>query len=135
MALIGTITEGKRARELFVGREDLILEFLRRVHSESANVMFVYGEGGIGKSLLLHHLEDHYCRVLTRPEGRLLDPWTKIGSLPASELVRAFEGLAPGSSALENAAPGFALRRILQHHLNPPQPGEFSSAEKWGIFS
>jgi hypothetical protein len=37
--------------------------------------------------------------------------------------------------ARENATPGFALRRILPHHLNPPLPGEFSSAEKWGFFS
>jgi hypothetical protein len=43
--------------------------------------------------------------------------------------------IAPGSSARENAAPGFALRRVLPHHLNPPLPGEFSSAEKWGFLS
>ncbi len=60
------ISDGLRARQLFVDRDELIAEFLDRIHDEAPpdDLLFLHGEGGIGKSLLLNHLEDHYCRRL-----------------------------------------------------------------------
>jgi tetratricopeptide (TPR) repeat protein len=84
-------SEGPESRGLFVNREALIADFLRRIHSTPKNdVLFLYGEGGIGKSSLLDQFEDHYARRIETPEGRFLDPWVNLSASAPRELVHQF---------------------------------------------
>jgi tetratricopeptide (TPR) repeat protein len=84
-------SKGPESRRLFVDRDDLIAEFIGRIHSTPKNdVLFVFGEGGIGKSSLIDHMEDCYARALEWPKEQFLDPWLAICDLPACELVVAF---------------------------------------------
>lgn len=87
-------SEGPESRRLFVNREGLIAEFLRRIHSAaSSDVLFLYGEGGIGKSSLLDRFEDFYVRRLETPKGHFLDPWVNLSALPPRALVEQFSHL------------------------------------------
>jgi hypothetical protein len=84
-------SKGPEARRLFVDRDELIAEFLHRIHSPAKDdVLFLYGEGGIGKSSLLDQLEDRYARSLDCPKGQFLAPWLSICDLASPELVSAF---------------------------------------------
>lgn len=53
-----TITEGDRALKLFTDRYEFTRLFVKRLNDDPApkNILFLYGEGGNGKSLLLKHL-------------------------------------------------------------------------------
>jgi len=60
--------------ELFTNRHDLIRRFLSYLNEETTNsqVLFLYGEGGNGKSFLMEFLQRHCCKSLTGQQwGRL----------------------------------------------------------------
>src|SRR5262249_3341216 len=88
-----TVLEGPAARQLFVNREELISEFLKRIHADPAvdNILFVRREGGIGNLLLLSCLQDRYSLRLRIPAGGFMDPWTDLASRDAAGIVRAVE--------------------------------------------
>ena len=85
------VSQGLPARKLFVDRDELIVEFLRRLHGDPADdVLFLHGEGGIGKSLLLNHLEDRYCCRLDTPPGQTFHPWMRLSQLQPRQITAAF---------------------------------------------
>jgi tetratricopeptide (TPR) repeat protein len=63
----GTITQGPRALEHFTDRDEAVQRFLQYVNQDppQQTILFFYGVGGIGKSLLLQFLRKHCCRPLT----------------------------------------------------------------------
>lgn len=63
------ITEGWRALELFIDRYQAIRLFLSYLNQDPPRqrILFFYGDGGNGKSLLLRFLRQHGCKRL-RPE-------------------------------------------------------------------
>ena len=78
-----TITEGSRAHELFVDRFELKRHFASYLNDDPPReqVLFLHGDGGNGKSLLLRHLREHYCKRL-RPEH-----WQALRAIPHAESV------------------------------------------------
>src|SRR5205085_6391193 len=61
-----SITEGWRAFDLFTNRIDLIRIFTTYLNEYPAQerILFFYGEGGNGKSLLLKFLQEHCCKYI-----------------------------------------------------------------------
>jgi tetratricopeptide (TPR) repeat protein len=87
------ISEGPLARECFVNREEVIKTFLSRIHNPQPDILFLHGEGGIGKSRLLDHLEANFCRHLRTENTSLFGPWERLEKLQARELVERFRDL------------------------------------------
>lgn len=60
-----SITVGDRALDLFTDRYDLTRLFLDRLNEPASDtLLFLYGAGGNGKSLLLRYLSQKCCKVL-----------------------------------------------------------------------
>ncbi|MFQ5859539.1 MAG: hypothetical protein ACE5LU_28405, partial [Anaerolineae bacterium] len=78
---LGTITEGSRALDLFTDRGELLRLFCLRLHAEppEERILFFYGAGGNGKSLLLRYLRERVCKRL-RPED-----WEWVRAIPDDE--------------------------------------------------
>jgi len=78
-----SISEGSRALELFTDRYNFTRLFLRYVNEEPAQgrILFLHGEGGSGKSLLLRYLGDSVCKRL-----RLQD-YNWATNLPDEQMV------------------------------------------------
>ncbi|HEY0069585.1 MAG TPA: hypothetical protein VGE04_06410 [Chloroflexia bacterium] len=59
-----SLTQGWRAFQLFTDRNALIRTFLEYTHAEPPKdqVLFLHGEGGNGKSLLVRFLREYCCR-------------------------------------------------------------------------
>jgi tetratricopeptide (TPR) repeat protein len=89
MAIIGrtgqadTITEGWRALELFTDRYHAIRLFSEYLNDDPPrkSILFFYGDGGNGKSLLLRFLREHYCKRL-RAEN-----WNYVRTMQDEELA------------------------------------------------
>ena len=62
----GTLTEPSRALALFTDRTDALRLFAGRTHADPAveKVIFFYGDGGNGKTLLLRWLQANACKLL-----------------------------------------------------------------------
>src|ERR1044072_8688617 len=60
------ITSGSRALDLFTDRTDLIRTFASLVNepSSSASIIYLQGDGGVGKTLLLKFLRRYVCKRL-----------------------------------------------------------------------
>ncbi len=69
-----TITEGWRALKLFTDRREAIRLFSSYLNDDPAReqVLFFYGDGGNGKSLLLRFLREYYCKRLRQENWELL---------------------------------------------------------------
>lgn len=78
-----TITEGWRALKLFTDRHGAIRLFSAYLNDDPPRerILFFYGDGGNGKSLLLRFLREHYCKRL-RP-----DNWKWVNTLPDEEFA------------------------------------------------
>ena len=63
----GSVTESQRALDLFTDRDDLVRLFCERLHAEppEERILFFFGDGGNGKSLLLRYLQTHACKRLS----------------------------------------------------------------------
>ncbi len=60
-----SITEDWLARMLFTDRREAILHFCRYLNeAPRKQILYYHSEGGNGKSLLLLHLREHYCKTL-----------------------------------------------------------------------
>ena len=61
-----SVAEGVRALDLFTDRVDFMRLFLSHISSASPpeRILFLYGEGGIGKSLLMRFLYRNCCKAL-----------------------------------------------------------------------
>lgn len=88
--MLPSLTEGTRPLELFTDRYDHTKRFLAYLHGDVllGRVLFFYGEGGSGKSLLLRYLNDNFCKLLSAPE------WTAIQALPADETVKQSKAIS-----------------------------------------
>ncbi|UJB72326.1 hypothetical protein HRE53_27430 (plasmid) [Acaryochloris sp. 'Moss Beach'] len=89
---LDSITKGNRALELFTDRYNLTRIFLDRLNEDrlSEQVLFFYGAGGNGKSLLLKYLQRKCCRRL------LEETWTQIKEYSNERLVGHVSRLVGG---------------------------------------
>jgi hypothetical protein len=79
--------------QLFVDRHRYVREFTRALHRvpPESKVLFFYGVGGVGKSLLLRYLREHACTRLDH------DLWVAVDSLGDAEFRATFEN-SPGET-------------------------------------
>ena len=89
-----SITAGDRALALFTDRYELTRLFVERLNDDPApqNILFFYGEGGNGKSLLLKYLRQKVCKQLISPTD-----WAKVKAKPDAELAAIVTRLKPGT--------------------------------------
>lgn len=73
-----------RIRRDFVGRDDEVRRVLAHVRGEEPHPLFVYGEGGSGKSALMAHVAGSVRRVL--PDVSVFDYY--VGATPRSKGLR-----------------------------------------------
>jgi tetratricopeptide (TPR) repeat protein len=123
-----SITEGWRAFDLFTDRHDLIRAFTSYLNEPPTpeRIIFFYGEGGNGKSLLLKFLQEHCCKYI--------DPrnWEWVKSKSDSEFLEDLKNISgaedvPAAAIDFNPGPGgddsiqdpisalLTLRRALHH--------------------
>lgn len=86
-----TITEGWRALVLFTNRVNAQRLFLSRLNSDTPRkeIVFFYGDGGNGKSLLLRYLAENCCKRFTK------ENWEHIEAKPDREFaeeIKSAEG-------------------------------------------
>jgi tetratricopeptide (TPR) repeat protein len=100
-----TITAGWRSLELFIDRYQAIRLFLAYLHDNPPHeqILFFYGDGGNGKSLLLHFLRVHCCKRL-RPEE-----WEYVRTVPQAQL-EGFLQNTEGIEALPSAFLDFGMQ-------------------------
>ncbi|MGA8429780.1 MAG: tetratricopeptide repeat protein [Candidatus Sulfotelmatobacter sp.] len=89
-----TLVKGWRALELFTDRHDIIRSFTGHVNDESPHktAIFLLGDGGTGKSLILRFFQKYCCKRFNA------DDWKWLRSLPDAEFVsqiRSAEGDEP----------------------------------------
>ena len=79
-----------RALELFRNRHEIIRRFESLMNDDPPpkRLLYLYGMGGNGKSLLLRYLEAHCCVRLQPPD------WQAIRELPDSEVVSALTAVS-----------------------------------------
>jgi tetratricopeptide (TPR) repeat protein len=79
----GTITEGWRALDLFVDRTELCRLFLGLLNDDPprSRILYLHGDGGNGKSLLLDYLRTRLAKRVTP------DNWAYLAALPDAECV------------------------------------------------
>jgi hypothetical protein len=67
-----SITRGWRALELFTDRFEATRTFAEYLNEDPPRkqILFFYGDGGNGKSLLLSHLRQHCCKRLSPENGQ-----------------------------------------------------------------
>ena len=89
-----SITAGDRALALFTDRYELMRLFVERLNDDPApqNILFFYGEGGNGKSLLLKYLRQKACKRMISPTD-----WAKVKAKPDAELADIVTRLKPGT--------------------------------------
>jgi tetratricopeptide (TPR) repeat protein len=112
---LDSITEGDRALALFTDRYEFTRLFVERLNDDPApqTILFLYGEGGNGKSLLLKHLRKNACKRLisetdwqtikAKPDAELADNITRLKPQVCRAVPTAF--LDFGSKLLGNAQP------------------------------
>lgn len=124
-----TITEGWRALDLFTDREKAIRLFSSYLNDDPprSQILFFYGDGGNGKSILLRFLREYCCKKL-KPEN-----WTWVKKLQDEEFVEHIKeaedtesvpvslldfGMSPrGDDCPQEAFSGLLmLRRALRGH-------------------
>jgi tetratricopeptide (TPR) repeat protein len=100
-----TITAGWRALQLFTDRYQAIRLFLTYLHASppDTRILFFYGDGGNGKSLLLYFLRAHCCKRL-RPQD-----WEYIRTVPQAQL-EAFLQNTEGMESLPSAFLDFGMQ-------------------------
>jgi hypothetical protein len=78
-----SVTEGDRALQLFTDRHEAIRRFAEYLNDDppKKQILFFYGDGGNGKSLLLKHLRERCCKRFNP------DNWQYVRSLPDDELA------------------------------------------------
>jgi len=109
----------------------------RAGHSTTSNKS--YGDWGsifadnVIASAILDRLLNHSTTINIKGESYRLKDKKKAGLIP--QKLPGNEGAEPKGIRAGACGSGFALRRILPQHLNPPQTGEISSDANWGIFS
>jgi len=85
-----TVTEQRRALDLFIDRVRPTRRFLAYLNDDPppGKILFFYGDGGNGKSLLLRYLEERCLKRLDRSE------WTRLGSMGFASIrdESAFKG-------------------------------------------
>ena len=71
---LDSITKHWRALELFTNRRKLIRIFVNRLNESGREnqILFFYGDGGNGKSLLLQYLERHFLKRFAPDEWEML---------------------------------------------------------------
>ncbi|HKR00851.1 MAG TPA: hypothetical protein VJT09_09260 [Pyrinomonadaceae bacterium] len=94
-----SITELTPALKLFTDRREAIRLFSEYLNDDPPRerILFFYGDGGNGKTLLLNYLHDHYCKRLRR------DNWEFVKASADedfSEHIRETEGADPVPSTL-----------------------------------
>jgi tetratricopeptide (TPR) repeat protein len=84
-----SITEGWRAFDLFTNRHDLIRAFTSYLneHPTPERIIFFYGEGGNGKSLLLKFLQEHCCKYIDARN------WEWLKRKPDSEFLEVLKNI------------------------------------------
>lgn len=74
---LDSITEHWRALDLFTNRHRRIRLFVKRLNENQPKnqILFFYGDGGNGKSLLLKYLEKHFLKRFTS------DAWEQLRTI------------------------------------------------------
>ena len=74
---------------------------MERLNDDPApqNILFFYGEGGNGKSLLLKYLRQKACKRMISPTD-----WAKVKAKPDAELAAIMTRLKPGNSQTVSTA-------------------------------
>src|SRR5438876_98637 len=85
-----SITEGKRALDLFADRHETIRHFCQYLNDDPPRrqILFLHGASGNGKSLLLRLLRDRYCKRL-RP-----DNWSYVKTISEPDFATHLERAA-----------------------------------------
>jgi len=99
-----SITAGSRALQFFTDRYPLTCHFAAYINDDPAHdkILFFYGDGGNGKSLLLRYLRERCCKRFD-PEN-----WAYLTTLPDDELVANIEA-AEGAEDVPYAALDFDM--------------------------
>ncbi|XQQ05359.1 MAG: hypothetical protein EDM05_65035 [Leptolyngbya sp. IPPAS B-1204] len=86
-----SLTEGDRALSLFTDRYEFTRLFVELLHQEPASeqLLFLHGDGGNGKSLLLRHLQERCCKRLAAEQ------WQQQRGRSDAELAHLIENLRP----------------------------------------
>ncbi|MBF2048828.1 MAG: hypothetical protein IGS54_15945 [Elainella sp. C42_A2020_010] len=86
-----SLTEGDRALSLFTDRYEFTRLFVELLHQEPASeqLLFLHGDGGNGKSLLLRHLRERCCKRLAAEQ------WQQQRGRSDAELAHLIENLRP----------------------------------------
>lgn len=98
-----TITEGYRALDLFVDRQGTCRRFLGVLNDDPPRrrVLYLHGDGGNGKSLLLQHLRQQLCKRFPP------DDWAYLTDLPIDDCLSQALA-AEGATAVPSARLDFA---------------------------
>jgi tetratricopeptide (TPR) repeat protein len=100
----GSLTEGWRALDYFTDRFAAVRRFAEYLNDDPApaSVLFLHGNGGNGKSLLLRYLRSRCCKRLSA------ENWNYVATLPEDELAAGLEA-AEDAVAIPSAALDFGL--------------------------
>jgi tetratricopeptide (TPR) repeat protein len=88
-----SVTEGQRALELFTDRHRVLRLFLSYLNDSPPRdkILFLHGDGGNGKSLLLRFLKEYCCRSFDAKE------WQRLQSVTDAELVDSIKQASSSS--------------------------------------
>ena len=83
-----SVTEGDRALQLFTDRHEALRRFAEYLNDDPPKkILFFYGDGGNGKSLLLKHLRERCCKRFNP------DNWQYVRFLPDDEFAEHLIGV------------------------------------------
>src|SRR5687767_11722709 len=96
-----SVTEGWRTLELFTDRYSYISLFLSYLNDypQRESILYFFGEGGNGKSLLLKYLHENYCKVITSDNWNWIKERTKSDAALV-RLVRTAQGTEPAIAVM-----------------------------------
>jgi tetratricopeptide (TPR) repeat protein len=109
------VAEGWRALELFTDRRPIIRRYAERLHATTPSrpVLYLHGEGGNGKSLLLRFLRRKCTRLLGE------EAWAGLARLDDEMFVQRLLG-APADLTIPSAIVDFSLDKDPER--NPRNP-------------
>lgn len=93
MNVAPSVTEGEKALKLFTDRHEFIRLFSQYLNDDipQEKILFFYGDGGNGKSLLLKFLRQNCCKYFSR------EVWQQITDESDTEFVARFKNNQNGS--------------------------------------
>jgi tetratricopeptide (TPR) repeat protein len=124
LGIFESITEGWRAMDCFTDRREAVLRFLEYVNVDPLpkQILFFYGDGGNGKSLLLNYLSTYCCKRLSPNDWPKLKDAVSEDDLP--KFLKEVDGEKLPSTMIdfgavrdENPLDAFSAMQMLYRRL------------------